>query len=64
MGHDNVHMYTQIKTCPVCNKNFTASVSEWAYAIRSGTHRPKFFCSWSCLQKYRKEKPQYDERRI
>lgn len=54
MGHDNIHMYTQMKTCPVCNKKFVASVSDWVYAIRIGTHKPKFFCSWSCLQKYRK----------
>jgi hypothetical protein len=53
MGHDNIHMYTQMKTCPVCDKKFVCSVSDWAYKIEHGTLAPKFFCSWHCIQAYR-----------
>lgn len=54
MGHDNIHMYAQARTCPLCNKTFYCSVGEWAYKAAAHSGKYRYFCSWSCLQKYRK----------
>lgn len=62
MGHSDIHMYTKATTCDLCGKTFYAT-SEWAYVSGyhkgHGAQRPKRFCSWKCLQKWRN----LDERR-
>lgn len=44
------------RKCGECKKKIEILyIDDWAYVIRSGMNR-KYFCSWRCLQKYRKEK--------
>ena len=42
------------KKCPVCNKTFIRRTKEWAYKINHN-QRIRYFCSWTCLQTFRKE---------
>ena len=37
-----------------CKKKFYAN-NDWAYQIKKGPRDKKFFCSWKCLQKYKRE---------
>lgn len=44
-------------TCPECGKKFFCpDASTWAYKLRMGEKSVRRYCSWSCLQKARKEK--------
>lgn len=44
------------KTCPECGKGFFVQYpSMWTYARTEGPRR-KYFCSWSCMREYDKEK--------
>lgn len=44
------------KTCPECGKGFFVQYpSMWTYARREGP-KTKYFCSYSCVRKYDKEK--------
>lgn len=46
----------QEKYCSRCGKPFICYGNEWAY--RSGSGRgARLFCSWHCIQEWRKEKP-------
>lgn len=41
-------------TCRQCGKKFEGG-SEWAYKIPLGHRKAIWFCSWKCIQAYRKE---------
>lgn len=44
------------KDCPVCGKHFAMSrIDLWAYK-RQENHQDNYFCSWSCLRAYDKQK--------
>ena len=48
-------------TCPVCNKSFAVrDCQTYAYKIvnyKTKGFKSYYFCSWSCIQKYRKDHP-------
>lgn len=49
------------KRCKCCGHRFTVlHPSRWAYKIREGVSSYTYFCSWKCLQHYRKQKEQPD----
>lgn len=51
------------KYCTRCGKPFIVhSVTEWAYRSAKDETAP-LFCSWSCLQAFRKERPSKIDRR-
>ena len=42
--------------CKECGKNFEAMQGfDWAYAIGNRRQKRTMFCSWHCLQGYRRE---------
>ncbi len=53
MKQDDIHYLTEIK-CPVCGKIFIRRSIEWAYKLQH-YNKKYYFCSWTCLQKFRKE---------
>ena len=50
------------RKCPVCGKMFWAHDAQWAYkkylVSMNGT---VWFCSWGCLRRFEKEKPEIKE---
>ena len=43
------------KTCHQCQKEFLVALpKEWVYRVED--NRIKFFCSYTCIQNYRKKK--------
>ena len=40
-------------TCKECGKKFDA-MTGWAYAIVKPPQKRKMFCSWHCIQEYRR----------
>ena len=45
--------------CPICGREFWA-MANWVYKV-GYEHRPVYLCSWTCLQKKRKEKKKVGE---
>lgn len=43
--------------CRQCGKVFDA-LTGWAYAMETGHRQRRMFCSWHCLQTYRREHPE------
>ena len=42
------------RKCRICKKEFYAN-DDWAYKIRRGPRDARWFCSWGCIKKYRRE---------
>lgn len=40
------------RTCPVCGKEFYCYIDSWAYHRQPNKGEKKYFCSWSCLNKF------------
>lgn len=46
------------RVCAECGKDFpTLNPNDWVYAGCNSHGKLLFFCSWSCIQKYREKKP-------
>lgn len=53
----------EFKTCHQCSKEFLVAVpTDWVYKIDDHT-RVKFFCSYTCIQKFRRKKEEEQNQR-
>ena len=51
------------RTCPVCGKRFWIMDANWSYKqVVKALKGTVWFCSWKCMRKYEKEKPQLSGR--
>ena len=48
--------------CSRCGKSFIVHDGKWAYRVNDGKYA-RLFCSWSCLQAFRKNRGSKIERR-
>ena len=51
------------RKCPVCGKTFWIMDANWSYKqVIKALKGTVWFCSWGCMRKYEKEKPQLSGR--